>query len=72
MLYDDGFISVEQEIPNKDRVRKDEEGLGNSQLYHNTRRIMALNKLQQILSGLCHTFAAFVYTVENNTNKASR
>lgn len=67
MHYDDSVISVEQEIPNKDRVRKDEEGWGNSQLYHNTRRIMALNKLQQIPSGLHQTvqlFAGFVYSME--------
>lgn len=28
MLYDDGFVSIEQEIPNKDRVQKDEDGWG--------------------------------------------
>lgn len=63
MLYDDSFISVEQEIPYKDRVGKDEEGWGNPQLDHNTRKIMALNKLQRILSSLHHSFTGFAYSL---------
>lgn len=72
MLDDGGFISREQEIPNKDRDQKDEEGWGNSQLYHNTRRIMALNKLQRILSSLHYLFAGFVYGVEIYKHKSLR